>query len=146
MQTETKELKELKEAGLKITAPRLKILKILEQSKVRHLSAEDVYRLLLAGNEEIGLATVYRVLTQFESAGLVIRHNFDEGHSVFELKGAHHDHIVCIRCGHVEEFSDREIEKRQHQIAEEIGFTMSYHSLNLYGLCPDCAKAESQSD
>ena len=135
--------KDLKQAGLKITAPRVKILGILEQSKVRHLSAEDVYRLLLAEHEEIGLATVYRVLTQFESAGLVIRHNFDEGHSVFELKGSiHHDHIVCIHCGRVEEFSDHEIESRQREIADDLGYSLSYHSLNLYGLCPECKNLE----
>ncbi len=133
------ESQELKDAGLKITLPRIKILQILESSEVHHVSAEDVYKLLLANGEEIGLATVYRVLTQFEQAGLVSRHNFEGGHSVFELSSdQHHDHIVCVRCGRVEEFADDEIERRQKQIAEEMNFQLQDHSLNLYGLCPDC--------
>ena len=135
----TAETQDLKDAGLKITLPRLKILKALETSKVRHVSAEDVYRLLLDSGEEIGLATVYRVLTQFEDAGLVTRHHFEGGHSVFELPPeAHHDHIVCVKCGRVEEFADREIEKRQEAIAEEMGFELTDHQLNMFGLCPDC--------
>lgn len=133
------ETQDLKDAGLKITLPRVKILKALENSAVRHVSAEDVYRLLLDNDEEIGLATVYRVLTQFEEAGLVARHHFEGGHSVFELSPeAHHDHIVCVKCGRVEEFADREIEQRQDAIAESMGFELTDHQLNMYGLCPDC--------
>jgi len=129
----------LKEAGLKITAPRLKILQLLESADVRHVSAEDVYKLLLENGEEIGLATVYRVLTQFEDAGLVARHHFEGGHSVFELSpDQHHDHIVCVKCGRVEEFNDREIENRQKLIAQELGFELTDHNLNMYGLCPAC--------
>ena len=130
---------DLKDAGLKITLPRIKILKALENSAIRHVSAEDVYRLLLDNDEEIGLATVYRVLTQFEEAGLVTRHHFEGGHSVFELsQEAHHDHIVCVKCGRVEEFADREIEQRQDAIAESMGFELTDHQLNMYGHCPDC--------
>lgn len=133
------ESQELKEAGLKITLPRLKILQILESSKVHHLSAEDVYKQLLQNNEEIGLATVYRVLTQFEEAGLVVRHHFEGGHSVFELAtDEHHDHIVCVKCGRVEEFTDEQIEARQRSIAKELGFELTDHNLNMYGLCPTC--------
>lgn len=133
------ESQELKDAGLKITLPRIKILQILESTDVHHVSAEDVYKLLLTNGEEIGLATVYRVLTQFEQAGLVVRHNFEGGHSVFEMSSdEHHDHIVCVRCGRVEEFADEAIEKRQQQIAVDLGFELQDHSLNLYGLCPDC--------
>ena len=133
------ESQELKEAGLKITLPRIKILQILESSEVHHVSAEDVYKLLLQNGEEIGLATVYRVLTQFEQAGLVVRHNFEGGHSVFELATEkHHDHIVCVKCGKVEEFSDEEIERRQKLVADRLGFELTDHNLNMYGLCPDC--------
>ena len=133
------ESKELKEHGLKATVPRLKILELMEQSKIRHFSAEDIYKRLLKGNVELGLATVYRVLTQFESAGIVIRHNFEEGHSVFELAAdEHHDHIVCVRCGKVEEFHDDEIEQRQNVIAKKLGFELTDHNLNMYGLCPSC--------
>jgi Fur family ferric uptake transcriptional regulator len=129
----------LKDAGLKITAPRLKILQLLESTSVRHVSAEDVYKLLLENGEEIGLATVYRVLTQFEDAGLVARHHFEGGHSVFELSpDQHHDHIVCVKCGKVEEFNDIEIERRQKMIAEALGFELTDHDLNMYGLCPVC--------
>ena len=129
----------LKDAGLKITAPRLKILQLLESTSVRHVSAEDVYKLLLENGEEIGLATVYRVLTQFEDAGLVARHHFEGGHSVFELSpDQHHDHIVCVKCGRVEEFNDVEIERRQRMIAESLGFELTDHDLNMYGLCPAC--------
>jgi len=129
----------LKEAGLKITAPRLKILQLLESTSVRHVSAEVVYKLLLENGEEIGLATVYRVLTQFEDAGLVARHHFEGGHSVFELSpDQHHDHIVCVKCGKVEEFNDIEIERRQKMIAEALGFELTDHDLNMYGLCPVC--------
>ena len=134
------ESQELKDAGLKITLPRVKILQILESAEVHHVSAEDVYKLLLANDEEIGLATVYRVLTQFEQAGLVTRHNFEGGHSVFELSSEnHHDHIVCVRCGRVEEFIDRQIEQRQEAVARKLGFQLTDHHLNLYGLCPDCS-------
>mgnify|MGYP006259396095 FL=1 len=129
----------LKDAGLKITAPRLKILQLLESTSVRHVSAEDVYKLLLENGEEIGLATVYRVLTQFEDAGLVARHHFEGGHSVFELSpDQHHDHIVCVKCGKVEEFNDVEIERRQKMIAETLGFELTDHDLNMYGLCSAC--------
>jgi Fur family ferric uptake transcriptional regulator len=125
--------KELRKAGLKITLPRLKILEILEASKDRHLSAEDIYKQLLNSGEDIGLATVYRVLTQFESAGLVTRHNFEGGHSVFELDdGEHHDHMVCVDTGQVTEFVSEEIERLQYEIAEKYGFELIDHSLVLY--------------
>lgn len=124
---------ELRKAGLKITLPRLKILEILEQSKLRHLSAEDLYKELLDSGDDIGLATVYRVLTQFETAGLVTRHNFEGGHSVFELDdGEHHDHMVCVDSGEVIEFVSAEIEQLQHDIAEKHGFELLDHSLVLY--------------
>ena len=109
---------------------------------MHHVSAEDVYKLLLASGEEIGLATVYRVLKQFEQAGLVVRHNFEGGHSVFELSPEkHHDHIVCVRCGKVEEFNDSKIEKRQEEVASQFGFELTDHHLNMYGFCPDCLSA-----
>ena len=129
------ENQELRKAGLKVTLPRVKILQILESSEPRsqHLSAEDVYGALRDAGEEVGLATVYRVLTQFESAGLVIRHNFETGHSVFELaRGEHHDHMVCVASGDVVEFHDAVIEQRQREIAEEHGFELVDHSLVLY--------------
>ena len=127
---------DLKTIGLKATLPRLRILEIFEKSEVRHLTAEDVYKQLLKDGTDIGLATVYRVLTQFEQAGLLIRHHFESGKAVFELKqGGHHDHIVCVRCGHVEEFYDSEIERRQEHIAEERGFKLHDHSLHLYADC-----------
>ena len=132
---------QLRRAGLKITVPRLKILEILASSQPRHLSAEDVYRRLLDSNEDIGLATVYRVLTQFESAGLVSRHHFEGGTAVFELsEGEHHDHIVCVDCGRVEEFSDESIEERQRDIAAKLGFEINDHSLIVHGRClrPNC--------
>ncbi len=129
---------ELKNVGLKATLPRLKILGLFETSDQRHLSAEDIYRVLVTEHEDIGLATVYRVLTQFEQAGLLIRHHFESGKAVFELnQGGHHDHLVCLNCGRVEEFFDSEIEKRQERIAKERGFTIREHSLYLY---VDCAK------
>ena len=125
--------KELRQAGLKVTLPRLKILEILEDTSLRHMSAEDIYKHLLQSGEDIGLATVYRVLTQFESAGLVTRHNFEGGHSVFELDlGDHHDHMVCVDSGDVIEFVNAEIEKLQHDIAEEYGYELLDHSLVLY--------------
>lgn len=130
------ENKALRKVGLKVTLPRVKILQILEGGNPQHVSAEDVYRKLLDSGEEVGLATVYRVLTQFESAGLVERHNFDAGHSVFELaRDDHHDHIVCIDCGKVLEFADDVIEERQTRIAKELGFQLEDHSLYLYGRC-----------
>ena len=125
--------KELRKAGLKITLPRLKILEILEGARLRHLSAEDIYKELLQSGEDIGLATVYRVLTQFEAAGLVTRHNFEGGHSVFELDdGDHHDHMVCVETGDVVEFVSEEIERLQHEIAEKYGYELLDHSLVLY--------------
>ncbi len=133
------ESQELKNAGLKITLPRIKILQILESIEKHHVSAEDLYKLLLKKGEEIGLATVYRVLTQFEQAGLVTRRNFEDGHSVFELSSdTHHDHIVCIKCGRIEEFVDEAIEQRQKEMAIKLGFELTDHDLNMYGLCPDC--------
>lgn len=136
-----KESQHIKQAGLKVTSPRVKILQMLESrsSSVRHVTAEDVYRALLHEGEEVGLATVYRVLTQFESAGLVVRHHFEGGNSVFELdSGQHHDHIVCVKCGRVEEFQDEFIEQRQQEIAKSSGFKLTDHSLCLYGLCDSC--------
>ena len=135
--------KDLRKAGLKVTLPRLKILELLERSVTRHLSAEEIYKSLIGSAEDIGLATVYRVLTQFEAAGLVARHHFEDGMAVFELaQGAHHDHIVCMDCGHVEEFVDTEIEKRQDAIAQQHGFKIMEHSLILYGRCQrdDCPR------
>ena len=127
---------DLKTAGLKATLPRLKIINLFEQSKVRHLSAEDVYKKLLAEGLDVGLATVYRVLTQFEQAGLLVRHHFETGKAVFELnEGGHHDHLVCVQCGRVEEFFDPEIEKRQMKIARERGFDIAEHALYLYAEC-----------
>ena len=124
---------ELRKAGLKVTLPRVKILSILEANPDAHMSAEDVYRSLIDAGEDVGLATVYRVLTQFESAGLVTRHNFDGGHSVFELaRGEHHDHMVNVEDGTVIEFTNEQIEKLQHVIAEEHGFDLVDHSLVLY--------------
>lgn len=135
------ENQEIKNAGLKVTLPRVKILALLEKHG-GHLSAEDVYKILLNSGEEIGLATVYRVLTQFQSAGLVVRHNFEGGQSVFELdQGGHHDHLVCLKCGRVEEFLDDTIENRQEAIAKRHGFTIKDHALVIYGYCdkPECA-------
>ncbi|SAK72112.1 ferric uptake regulator family protein [Caballeronia calidae] len=127
---------DLKNIGLKATLPRLKILEIFQHSTVRHLTAEDVYRSLLNEELDIGLATVYRVLTQFEQAGLLTRSNFESGKAVFELnEGSHHDHLVCIDCGRVEEFFDAEIERRQQSIAKERGFKLHEHALALYGTC-----------
>jgi Fur family ferric uptake transcriptional regulator len=133
---------EIRKAGLKVTLPRVKILEILEHSEQRHMTAEEVYRALLARSEEIGLATVYRVLTQFESAGLVKKHHFETGQqAVFELdRGGHHDHILCIDCGAVEEFVNEAIEQAQRDIAQRAGFEVKDHSLTLYCHCikPDC--------
>jgi Fur family transcriptional regulator, ferric uptake regulator len=131
---------DLKDAGLKATLPRLKIINLFESSKVRHLTAEDVYKLLLSEGLDIGLATVYRVLTQFEQAGLLVRHHFESGKAVFELnQGTHHDHLVCIQCGRVEEFYDAEIEKRQVKVARDRGFEIHEHALYLYA---DCTKVK----
>lgn len=126
----------LRKAGLKVTVPRLKILEMLEKSPQRHMSAEDIYRQLLEAGEEVGLATVYRVLTQFETAGLISRQNFEGGHSVFEINaGEHHDHLVCVNCGYVEEFYNDVIEQQQREIAKKLGFTLTDHALTLYGIC-----------
>lgn len=128
--------KDLQKAGLKITLPRLKVLNLFENSADHHLSAEDVFKMLLASGEDVSLATVYRVLTQFELSGILVRHNFEGGKSVFELNhGEHHDHIVCMQCGHLEEFYDSAIESRQKKIAAERGFTIHDHSLYIYGDC-----------
>jgi Fur family ferric uptake transcriptional regulator len=134
----TREPDELKNVGLKATLPRLKVLSLFEKSKERHMSAEDVYKILLSTGDDVGLATVYRVLTQFEQAGLLVRHHFESGKAVFELNhGEHHDHIVCMQCGRVEEFCDENIEILQHKAAEERGFKINEHSLYIYA---DCTK------
>ena len=142
------ESQDLRSAGLKVTGPRLKMLELLENTHGRHLTAEAIYRQLLDAGEVIGLATVYRVLTQFEAAGLVTRHHFEGGQAVFELeRGPHHDHIVCIHCGRVEEFYDEEIEKRQRAIAKKLGFNLRDHTLTLYGECnrPECKGQKSEN-
>lgn len=127
---------DLRRAGLKVTFSRMKILELLENSEKRHMSAEDIYKALLDVGKEIGLATIYRVLTQFEAAGLVIRHHFESGQAVFELeRGSHHDHLICVKCGKIVEFVDESIETKQEQIAEENGFKISDHSLIIYGVC-----------
>jgi Fur family ferric uptake transcriptional regulator len=131
---------DLKTIGLKATLPRLRILDLFEHSDMRHMTAEDVYKLLLKDGMDIGLATIYRVLTQFEQAGLLIRHHFESGKAVFELnQGQHHDHLVCVQCGRVEEFYDAEIERRQAKIAKERGFEIQEHSLQIYA---DCTKQD----
>ena len=133
------ESSDLRKVGLKVTLPRMKILDILEGSDARHHSAEDVYKILLGTGEDIGLATVYRVLTQFESAGLVKRHHFEGGHSVFELnQGDHHDHILCVKCGRVDEFVDEIIEQHQKDIAARLGYELTDHCLYMYGICSSC--------
>ena len=133
------ESSDLRKVGLKVTLPRMKILDILEGSSARHQSAEDVYKILLGTGEDIGLATVYRVLTQFESAGLVKRHHFEGGHSVFELnQGDHHDHILCVKCGRVDEFVDEIIEQHQKDIAARLGYELTDHCLYMYGVCSNC--------
>ena len=129
---------DLKDSGLKATLPRIKVLDIFEQSKDKHMSAEDVYKQILESSEDVGLATIYRVLTQFEQAGILVRHHFESGKAVFELnEKTHHDHIVCIQCGHVEEFCNNEIERLQEQVAENLGFKIIDHSLYISA---DCAK------
>lgn len=128
------EAQDLKKAGLKATLPRIRILQILEDSRQKHMSAEDVYKALIEAGEEVGLATIYRVLTQFEAAGLVMRHNFDSGHSVFELnEGDHHDHMVCSQTGKVIEFRNEQIEKLQEAVARDLGYKLLGHRLELYG-------------
>lgn len=140
-----KNIEELKSTGLKATLPRLKILEIFQGGKQRHMTAEDVFRVLLDERSDIGLATVYRVLTQFEQAGILLRSNFESGKAVYELnEGQHHDHFVCTSCGKVEEFYDPEIEKRQLLIAKDMGWTIQDHSMSLYGQCADCAKKSTQ--
>jgi Fur family transcriptional regulator, ferric uptake regulator len=142
--------KDLRNTGLKATLPRLKVLELFHNSSERHMTAEDVFKILLNENADIGLATVYRVLTQFEQAGLLVRHHFESGKAVFELnEGSHHDHLVCLQCGKVEEFYDPEIEKRQIKIAKDRGFDIHDHSLYLYADCtkPKCPnKNSSQSN
>ncbi len=131
--------KDLRKVGLKVTLPRLKVLEILETSDNRHMSAEDVYKCLITMGEDIGLATVYRVLTQFEGAGLVSRLSIDGSHAVFELAdGLHHDHLLCVRCNAIDEFIDEVIEQRQRDIAKQKGFEMTDHSLYIYGICKNC--------
>lgn len=137
--------KELRASGLKATLPRLRILELFHESEAKHLSAEDVYRLLQAEQIEVGLATVYRVLMQFAQSGILIRRHFESGHAVFELdEGSHHDHLICTTCGKVEEFIDDEIERRQEKVAEEHGFVIHEHSLSLYGICEACAKEKTK--
>ncbi|RYY78788.1 MAG: ferric iron uptake transcriptional regulator [Moraxellaceae bacterium] len=135
---------DLRKAGLKVTLPRIKILELLENSSDHHLSAEDIYKTLLEQGEDVGLATVYRVLTQFEAAGIIERHHFENNHSVFEImQEDHHDHMVCQSCNKVVEFTNPVIESEQHKVAENLGFTLTGHSLNLYGYCskPECQDA-----
>jgi Fur family ferric uptake transcriptional regulator len=141
--------KELKQAGLKVTLPRMKILNILQQQPSTHLTAEAIFQALGGSGEEIGLATVYRVLTQFEASGLVKRYHFESGQSVFEInQGTHHDHMLCLDCGQIEEFCDEEIERRQQIIAQRLGFELTEHSLILYGHCsrPDCTNRAGDNE
>ncbi len=143
------ESQELKKLGLKATLPRLRILQLLETNQQRHLSAEDVYKALLETGDDVGLATVYRVLTQFETAGLVSRHHFEGGTAVFELnQGRHHDHLLCLKCGKIFEFVDEVIERRQHEIASQLGFKINDHSLYIYGTCQKthCDHAQNPDD
>ncbi len=133
-------IEELKSTGLKATLPRLKILEVFQNAKQRHMTAEDVYRVLLTEHSDIGLATVYRVLMQFEQAGLLSRSNFEAGKAVYELnEGQHHDHLVCLDCGRVEEFFDAEIERRQQMVAKNKGWLLQDHAMSLYGLCIACS-------
>jgi Fur family ferric uptake transcriptional regulator len=136
-----KQSDEIKNSGLKATLPRIRVLEVFQRSERRHLTAEDVFKVLLADDADIGLATVYRVLTQFEQAGLLSRTHFETGKAVFELnEGKHHDHLVCLSCGKVEEFYDESIEARQHAVARERGFELQEHALALYAVCtkPAC--------
>lgn len=136
---------ELKSTGLKATLPRLKVLEIFQQGKQRHMSAEDVFRVLLDEHSDVGLATVYRVLTQFEQAGILTRSNFEGGKAIYELnEGKHHDHFICTKCGTVEEFYDAAIEERQSAIAREKGWSLQDHTMSLYGLCETCSSGEQQ--
>ncbi len=136
------ENQELRKAGLKVTLPRVKILQLLESSENKHLSGKDVYKALLEAGEDVALPTIYRVLHQFEAAGLVISHNFESAHSVYELNSVdHHDHMVCTKCGRVEEFLDDVIEQQQEKIASKHGFKITDHSMCLYGICSDCQQA-----
>jgi len=130
---------ELKKAGLKVTLPRIRILQILENCSERHMTAEDIYRSLVLQGEEVGVATIYRVLTQFEEAGMINKLNFDNGQSVYELSNTeHHDHLLCVKCGKIDEFNDEVIEQHQHDIATKYGYQLTDHCLYLYGLCQDC--------
>jgi Fur family ferric uptake transcriptional regulator len=134
------ELEDLKDAGLKVTLPRIKVLEVFRSAKTRHLSAEEVYHRLAAQQADIGLATVYRVLTQLEEASMLARNTFNAGKAVYELnEGKHHDHLICLDCGRTEEFNDPTIEKRQKVVAESFGYALRDHQLALYGYCPDCA-------
>ena len=136
---------QLKDNGLKVTGPRLKILDLFEARADEHMSAEDVYLLLLDENVEIGVATIYRVLTQFEQAGILLRHHFETGKAVYELnRGGHHDHIVCVKCGKITEFHNDEIEKLQDKIADENGYRIVDHALYMYGVCGDCQKKDKR--
>lgn len=133
------EVEDIRNAGLKVTQPRMRILEMFESSPTRHMGAEEIYRKLLDDGQDIGLATVYRVLTQFESAGLLTRHHFESGHAVYELsEQQHHDHIVCVRCGRVDEFRNEQIETLQDQIAEKAGYKVTDHVLYIYGVCAKC--------
>lgn len=135
------EVEDIRNAGLKVTQPRMRILAMFENSPTRHMGAEEIYRKLLEDGQDIGLATVYRVLTQFEAAGLLTRHHFESGHAVYELtEQQHHDHIVCVRCGRVDEFQSEEIETLQRAIAEKAGYEMTDHVLYIYGVCQKCQK------
>jgi Fur family transcriptional regulator, ferric uptake regulator len=145
-QTFMTNIDELKSTGLKATLPRLKILEIFQKGEQRHMTAEDVFRVLMQERSDIGLATVYRVLTQFEQAAILSRSHFESGKAVFELnEGQHHDHFVCTSCGKVEEFYDAEIEKRQQSVAKAKGWLLQDHAMSLYGLCADCAKAAKKA-
>ena len=136
----------LKQAGLRTTIPRLKILEIFSQSDHKHLSAEDVYRMLLDEGEDIGLATVYRVLTQFETAGLLQKNMFGDNKAVFELdSGVHHDHMICTECGQVQEFHNHDIERLQIELSKSAGFELFYHEMNLYGCCAECSSKKVES-
>lgn len=140
-------IENLKSTGLKATLPRLKILEVFQSSELRHMTADDVFRVLLDEGSDIGLATVYRVLTQFEQAGILLRSNFDGTKAVYELdEGEHHDHLVCTRCGCVEEFFDPEIEKRQNAIAQQLGWIIQDHSMSIYGVCKRCLSASSKNE
>jgi Fur family ferric uptake transcriptional regulator len=133
----------LRKAGLKVTLPRTKILQMLETGSPKHLSAEDIYKALMESGDDVGLATVYRVLAQFEAAGLINRLNFEGGQSVFELnQGEHHDHIICVKCHKVEEFSDEAIEERQKAVAKQMGYEITEHALNIFGICQDCRETK----